>query len=144
MPKQITVNVHDDIPDALRDALVSQLERRAAPIVGNLADLNRLGSNTVAESGPDETFRLNPAVDEEQAKPGAQRAKDEVETAAAGFPDPGPGPDEDPADKDPVELDRDGKVTTSRSTKSDSASASVGTQATGLAATAGARRGGTR
>lgn len=37
----MVIKVRADIPDALRDALLSQLAPRVSPIVGNLADAQR-------------------------------------------------------------------------------------------------------
>jgi hypothetical protein len=109
------------MPIALRDALIRQLEDRSSPIVGNIADLNRLGATTVASGGPDETFRVNPAVDEDEARKGAQRVVDEEEETHQPIPPPEAGPDEPREEKDHRELLRDGSI---------EADVSVGTTAT--------------
>lgn len=99
---EVTVNVRDDIPDALRDSLIAQLEGRPNTVVGNLADLQRLGAATIANEGPNETFRLNPAIDDvDNAKAGAQRALDEEEEAKTAPPPPAAGAEEPIEQKDP-------------------------------------------
>lgn len=121
MPDTRTINIRDDIPDALRDQLIRQLEGGAPTVVGNFADLQRLGSQAIATKGPDEVFRLNPNTDEDEAKRGAQRNLDEVQAAAdaaaTAGDNPPAGAEEDAAGKDPVEAKRGAKVEASATRK---------------------------
>lgn len=47
----MTIEVRNDIPDVTRDALIAQLGPRSAPVVGNLADLQRAGAEAAAGGG---------------------------------------------------------------------------------------------
>ena len=75
----VTLTIRDGIPTALRDDLIRNLEGAPPHVVGNLADLQRLGAQQVAKSGGDDTYRVHPDV--EDPKDGAKRTIDEEAAA---------------------------------------------------------------
>lgn len=93
--KTVTVTVSENFDDGLLDSLVRQLERGAGAqfVVGNLADVQRAGAVAVAAGQGEElgkggdTFAkgvlLNPNVDGDEAKAGAERTIDEEKAAKA-------------------------------------------------------------
>ena len=109
----VTITVSGDVPDALRDQLVRQLERGggSALTVGNLADVQRAGAVAVAGgkteftkgSGFDAGVALNPNQDEDAAKAGAERVIDEEKEAKSAPEAATPSkPDEPLTPKDPT------------------------------------------
>lgn len=103
----ITIEVRKDFDPGLRAALVSQLQRGtgavAHPVVGNFADLQRAGAVVVAagEGGRDTGngfaagVTLNPSVDPDDAKAGAERTLREEAEAKTPAEAPEPPVDED-------------------------------------------------
>jgi hypothetical protein len=86
-----TVEISNDFDPDLEEALVRQLQRGVGTnfVVGNFADLQRAGAEVVAAgqgvAGKGSGFAagvvMNPEVDDDEAKAGAQRTLDEEAAA---------------------------------------------------------------
>lgn len=87
--RTVTLQVSESFDSGLLTALINQIETTPNPVVGNLADLQRAGAEVVAagqgEMGKGSGFaagvQMNPSVDMDDAKRGAERTLDEEKLA---------------------------------------------------------------